>query len=152
MFTEIKFLEEPENAPVHLLLLADPSEEKIKTYLNKSICAVANLDGESIGAYVLLFLSKTVAEIKNIAVAEKFQGRGIGKKLLQHAIDYCRDHSIRQLKIATGNSSIGQIALYQQMGFEITTINKNYFVKHYSHPIVENGIQCKHQIVLAKYL
>lgn len=152
MFTEIKFLKEPKNAPVHLLLLADPSEEKIKTYLNKSICAVASLDGDIVGVYVLIFLRKTVAEIKNIAVAEKFQGRGIGKKLLQHAIDFCRNNGLRQLKIATGNSSIGQIALYQQMGFEITTINKNYFVKNYTQPIVENGIQCKHQIVFVKYL
>jgi ribosomal protein S18 acetylase RimI-like enzyme len=53
------------------------------------------------------------------------------------------------LEVGTGNSSIGQLALYQKCGFRITGIDYNYFIRHYDEPIFENGIPCRDMIRLA---
>ena len=42
-----------ENAPIPLLLEADPSEQNVKAYLNKSHCFIAKLAGTVVGVYVL---------------------------------------------------------------------------------------------------
>lgn len=88
-------------------------------------------------------------EIMNVAVYEKQQGQGIGKQIIFHAIETAKQHNMHTLKIGTGNSSVGQLALYQKCGFRIVGIEQNYFIKHYDEPIAENGIQCRDMIRLA---
>jgi ribosomal protein S18 acetylase RimI-like enzyme len=101
---------------------------------------------------VLDTLSPTTLEIKNIAIAEPYQGKGYGKQLLKFAANIAREFRCQQLVIGTGNSSIGQLALYQKVGFDLIRIERNFFTNHYAEPIFENGIQCKHLLVLEKKL
>ena len=63
--------------------------------------------------------SELAVEIKNIAVREDRQGQGLGKKLLQEAIRVAKNKGYERIEIGTGNSSIGQLALYQKCGFRI---------------------------------
>lgn len=58
-------------------------------------------------------------EIMNIAVAEHLQGKGIGKKLLRHAVETAKGYGMSKLEVGTGNSSVSQLALYQKCGFRI---------------------------------
>ena len=90
--------------------------------------------------------------LKNIAIDKAFQGRGFGKRLLKYADEISRQSNYNQLIIGTGNSSIGQLYLYQVQGFEIDHIEKDYFLYNYHNPFFENGIQCKHKVVLVKQL
>ncbi|NML19534.1 GNAT family N-acetyltransferase [Pseudoflavitalea sp. G-6-1-2] len=140
------------SAPMELLQLADPSIEQINQYLQNGYCFVARAGSGIIGVMILFDQIASSIEIKNIAVDENWQGKGIGKQLLQFAESFALQHSYSRLLIGTGNSSIGQLALYQKMGFEISGIKKNFFLIHYSEPIFENGIQCKHMIMLEKDL
>ena len=135
-----------------LLQLADPSKTHIEAYLTNGTCYLAKIGDETIGAMVLQELDGTTMELKNIAVSPSQQGRGYGKVLLEYAIKTCRDSGYNKLIVGTGNSSIGQLAFYQKSGFEIQHIIKNYFVDHYPEPIFEDGIQCKHMVVLEKRL
>jgi ribosomal protein S18 acetylase RimI-like enzyme len=82
-------------------------------------------------------------------VREAFQGRGIGKKLIQFAMDQAREKNAKTIEIGTGNSSVGQLLLYQKCGFRITGIDRDFFIRHYPEKIYENGIQCRDMIRLS---
>ncbi|GMQ63663.1 GNAT family N-acetyltransferase [Vallitalea maricola] len=139
---EIRQLSKDEKIPYDLLLLADPSKELIDEYYNRGICYVAYDIDKIVGIYVLLKTRPLTMEIVNIAVDEDYQGNGIGKALLYHAIKKARENRAKILEIGTGNSSIAQLALYQKCGFHIDSINKGFFRKHYNEKIYENGIEC----------
>lgn len=138
--------------PFDLLALADPSKTQVDAYLQSGSCFIAKLESEIVGVIVLDELDSTTTEIKNVAVKESEQGKGYGKILLQYAQKASREKGCKNLIIGTGNSSMGQLALYQKEGFEITRIVKDFFLKNYKEPIFENGIQCKHRIILEKRL
>lgn len=149
---EIELLANNNEAPFELLQLADPSIQQINQYLKDGSCYLAKLNSETIGTFVLHSISPDSIEIKNIAIHPAHQGKGWGKQLLQQATEICRKNGYQKLVIGTGNSSINQLILYQKMGFEIRRIKENFFLENYDDPIFENGIQCKHMIVLEKVL
>ena len=153
MDIHIRKLEDKKQAPFELMLLADPSKEMIVQYLEKGTCFVAESEHEDvIGCYVLTSNSPIEAEIMNIAVEQRFQGKGVGKKLLDHAAKYAKECGYNKLSIATANSSIFQLYLYQKMGFEMDHIEKNYFLIHYTNKLEENGIPVKHKVFLSRAL
>lgn len=137
-----------ETDPMHLLLLADPSEQNISTYLHAGETYVAVEVEEIIGVYVLSEIAPTKVEIMNVAVTENQQGKGVGKALIQHAIQTAKNGGMTSVEIGTGNSSIQQLALYQKCGFRMSEIIHNHFVEHYEEPIFENGIQCRDMVRL----
>jgi len=147
-----KELKDKEAIPYDLLLIADPSKAVIEKYIADSIIYTAHLKGEMVGCYVLYPVDKETIEIKNIVVDEKFQGQGIGTILLNDAMDKAKLNGRKQIIIGTGNSSIGQLYLYQKVGFRITGIKADFFKDNYEEPIMENGIECRDMIVLTKEL
>lgn len=140
-----------EDIPYDLLLDADPSIKVISTYLGLSEIYVALLENKIIGTYVLYPINHDILEIKNIAVEEGLQRRGIGKLLLNHATEIARARGITKLHIATSNASFEALSLYQKAGFDIDLIKKNFILENYPKPLFDNGIQCRHMIVLTKY-
>lgn len=135
-------------APMDLLLLADPSKEMIEKYLERGQCYILEVNKEMVGVYVMLPISENSIEIMNIAVAENEQGKGLGKRLLAHAIEQAWKQGFKQIQIGTGNSSIGQLALYQKCGFRITEIKRDFFTDNYEEEIIENGIVCGDMLLL----
>ncbi len=67
----IRTLLQHEAAPLNLLLLADPSQEQVETYIANGACRVAEVEGEIVGVYVLIRLDDKTMEIMNIAVDEQ---------------------------------------------------------------------------------
>lgn len=145
----VEWVAEDENIPYDLPLLADPSEEAVNEYMERGQCLVARMDGEIVGVAVLIPTRPGTVEIVNIAVQEPLQGRGIGKLLIRRAIEAAREQGVRTIEIGTGNSSIHQLLLYQKCGFRMTGIDRDFFVRHYSEPIMENGIACRDMIRLS---
>lgn len=145
-------LDKWEQIPYELLLLADPSKKLIDEYLESSSVFTARKNGEIVGIIVLFPLSADTAEIKNIAVRPENQGQGVGKYLIENAVQIALVNKQRTICIGTANSSIGQLYLYQKLGFELTEIRRNFFTDNYSEPIYENGIQAKHMVVLTRQL
>ncbi|GMR65343.1 MULTISPECIES: GNAT family N-acetyltransferase [Bacillus] len=141
-----------EAIPKPLLLLADPSDQQIDTYVQRGLTYVAKQEESVIGVFVLLETRPKTMEIMNIAVVEHMQGKGIGKKLLEHAVETAKEHGMLQLEVGTGNSSVSQLAFYQKCGFRIFSIDFDYFSKHYEEEIIENGIVCRDMIRLAMEL
>lgn len=146
----IEKLKEKEYAPYHLLNLADPSDKAVKDYLDRGICYVAyNEEKQIIGVYVLLQTRPFTIELVNVAVDKEYQGQGYGKKLVAHAIEEARDMGFDVLEVGTGNAGIKQLSLYQKAGFSISSIDFDFFRKHYPEPIWEDGIECRHMIRLS---
>ena len=135
-----------------LLLLADPSPDIINSYIHRGSCFVAELDGQAVGVYVMIDTRPQTVELVNIAVAEEQQGRGIGKQLVNHAIETARSLGYKIMELGTGNSSFGQLALYQKCGFRMIGVDPDFFTKHYPEPIYENGLQCRDMIRLMLHL
>lgn len=135
-------------APWPLLLSADPSREQVERYLPHSRVLALAEDGAVRGVLTLTARSWGVVEITNLAVEAAWQGRGLGRRLLQAAIDSARSAGALRLDIATGNSSLAQLGLYQRMGFRIAAVEPDYFSLNYPEPIVENGIRCRDRLRL----
>jgi ribosomal protein S18 acetylase RimI-like enzyme len=137
-----------EYLPFPLLLQADPSMESISEYIHRSTSIVATISNEIVGICCLLHTRPFTYEIVNISVHEDHQKRGIGKNLIEHAIQTATQTGAKCIEIYTGNSSIHQLSLYQRLGFELTGVEKDYFLRHYEEKIMENNIQCKHLLRL----
>ncbi|AXI08555.1 GNAT family N-acetyltransferase [Oceanobacillus sp. 143] len=148
----IEKLKSTEAPPMELLLSADPSRELVEKYLASGECFIAKRQDEIIAVYILLSIKSTVTEIMNIAVAKKEQGKGIGKELIKHAIEYARKQGYAAIEVGTGNSSLGQLALYQKCGFRINGIEYDFFTRNYEEEIIENGIICRDMIRLERKL
>lgn len=149
---DIRKLHIDEKPPMDLLLLADPSQKIVEEYVNRGECFVAESEQRIIGVYVLLPTRPGTVELVNVAVAEEQQGRGIGKQLVLDAIQTAKRQGFKTIEIGTGNSSIGQLALYQKCGFRIFGVDKDFFIRHYPQEIFENGIQCRDMVRLSQDL
>ncbi|GED30778.1 GNAT family N-acetyltransferase [Brevibacillus centrosporus] len=149
---EIKPLPASYPIPLDLLLLADPSQKLVEEYIKRGVCYIAQEADAIYGVYVLLPTRPDTIELVNVAVAEARQGQGLGKRLVQHAIEQAKLLGYRTLEIGTGNSSVGQLALYQKCGFRITGVDRDFFLRHYDEPIFENGIQVIDMVRLSQDL
>lgn len=146
---KVRKLATDEQPPLSLMLTADPSREMIKSYLHRSQIYLAEQEGRVVGVLALLSTRPLTLEIINIAVDEAYQRQGFGRQLIAFAICRARADGYRTLEIGTGNSSLPQLALYQQCGFRIDSVVKNFFLRHYDQTIVENGIRCADMIRLS---
>jgi aminoglycoside 6'-N-acetyltransferase I len=148
----IRLLGKDESVPYDLLLDADPSRELVDAYLAVAEVYIACVEERVTATYVLCPINSVTVEIKNIAVKDECQGRGIGTIMLQDAIQKAKDNGYEDVIIGTSNASIGQLYLYQKAGFEMTAININFFTENYPGSLFENGLPVRHRIVLAKHL
>lgn len=140
-----------EKLPYNLLLLADPSREMIDRYLADSSVFLAHTTTHTVGVLVLKIAGHE-AEIMNVAVDERLQGKGIGSALIRYAIQKAKEAGLKKLLIGTADTSTSQLKLYQQLGFKQNGRIVNFFVDSYEAPIYENGKQAKDMIRMEMWL
>lgn len=123
---------------IDLLLLADEEEKMIDRYLERGDMYI--LDDNGIKAEcVVTNEGNGVLEIKNIAVFPQYQGQNYGKKLIEFIIEkYSKDYLV--IQVGTGDSPT-TIPFYEKCGFKKLHIIKDFFIKNYDKPIIENGVQ-----------
>jgi ribosomal protein S18 acetylase RimI-like enzyme len=135
------------DAPMDLLLLADPSREKILGYLPRSRCFVVRDGGAVVGACLVTPIGPRAHELMNIAVAPQRQQAGVGARLLRHVIDAVGRTGAERLEVGTG--AFGHpLAFYQRQGFRVTGIQRDFFLQHYDEPVIEAGMQHKDMLRL----
>lgn len=149
---QIRLLNKNETPPMNLLLTADPSPRIVEEYLKRGECYIAECSRRIIGVYVLLPTRPETVELVNLAIIDELHGKGIGKTLIMHAIQIAREKGYKTMELGTGNSSIGQLALYQKCGFRIVGVDSDFFIRHYQEAIFENGIPCRDMIRLSQNL
>ena len=131
-----------EQAPVSLLFLADPSKERIASYLPDSTCYVVEDGGDIWGACVVSHIDDGVYELHSIAVEPDKRGKGIGFKLLKHVIADVRHRGGRQIQVGTGTFGY-PLTFYQRAGFRVHSIARDYYLHTYEMPLWESGVQHK---------
>lgn len=78
----------------------------------------ATIDDECIGCCALLRLSADEFEVAKMAVAERWQGSGIGRRLLQSVVESARSGGARRLYLETNHILAPAIRLYRSIGFQ----------------------------------
>ncbi len=146
MDVHISKLNSNTDVPMDLLLLADPSEELVKSYLKKGTCYIAEFDEETVGVILIVETKPHTVEVMNLAVKEELHNNGIGKKLLLHVIEEIKKSDTKTIEIGTGNPGVVQMLLYQKCGFRIVGIDFDFFRRTHPEPIYENGIECRDMI------
>jgi ribosomal protein S18 acetylase RimI-like enzyme len=141
----------PAELPLELLLLTDPSEQRIGRYLAGAHAFVGLEDAATVSVLVLRLHDAVRAEIMNVAVAEAHQRRGIGRAMLEFVAAYAKGRGVQRLGVGTGNSSFGELRFYQRLGFRVTGVSPDYFVD-YHPPIFEEGVRCLDMIHLTRAL
>lgn len=147
---ELEFLSVPvEQAPMDLLLEADPSESQVMGYLKDGICFVARRKQGNVGVYVLKqHANQNYFELMNIAVAPDCQKKGIGRQLLNHAISEVKNRGAKKLSLGTGSFGY-QLSFYQRAGFRVDYVERDFFLQNYKEPVFEDGIQHKDMLRLS---
>lgn len=104
-----------------------PNEAKeifrtIESYPNYKIY-VSEIDNNIVGTIAVLImhnighLGKKSAVFESIAVLPEWQGRGIGKKMLEHAIDLCKEHGCYKITLSANIKREKAHQFYESLGF-----------------------------------
>jgi len=77
-------------------------------------------ENELIGCGALKFLEKKHGEFKSIRVADKFRGKGLGIKIIEHLVNEAKKLDIKKLSIETGAGKFFAPArkLFTKFGFK----------------------------------
>jgi N-acetylglutamate synthase-like GNAT family acetyltransferase len=132
---------------IPLLLQAEESERALRWGLKNLVDTVYRADeaGSLVGAATMQWRGD-LCEIMELAIAHDRHGQGIGRQLVAWLIDEARRRGKTAVLVGTANSSIGNIAFYQKVGFRMEQVRKDYF-RYYREPHYENGIQIRDMLV-----
>jgi GNAT superfamily N-acetyltransferase len=134
-----------------LFELADDSAIELDSYIEAGRVLVATSDGEVIGHLQLTGTGdQRQAEIKNMAVRENRQGQGVGRRLIQAAIDLAAAEGVRLILVATAAADIGNLRFYQRAGFRLRRVERDAFttLSGYRSGIDIDGIELRDQVWL----
>lgn len=93
---------------------------------------IAEMDKKIIGFVGIIVYSKSKSSwISWLGIRKKFQGKGVGKKLLEHAIKEAKKTKAKNLLVEGGTLPMFQKAnnLYRKYGFEDKFKIKDYWCK-----------------------
>ncbi len=77
---------------------------------------VAELDGHVVGVLVLILQDDGIL-LDNVAVPPEYQGRGIGRKLMEFAESETRNQRFTHLDLYTHESMTENIEMYKRLGY-----------------------------------
>lgn len=143
-------LKKEDAIPFDLLLLADETREAIEKYIYGSDIYTVFKSGNlnPVGIFALYKLNDEQIEIKNIAVLELYQRKGIGSYMLKKIKEISGEENYKEIIVGTADSGINQIQFYERSGFKKYDIKKGFFVKNYANPIIENEIMLRDMVML----
>jgi ribosomal-protein-alanine N-acetyltransferase len=88
---------------------------------------VVDEDGQGIAGYAGLDLAGEVADVMTIAVAPRAQGRGLGRRLLDHLVERARADGAQWLLLEVRDDNAPARRLYEHAGFEVLTTRRRYY-------------------------
>ena len=147
---EIRQITEDKDNYLEMLLIADPQENMIRRYLDKSDMFVLEDAGEVLTIGVVEPMKNKRCELKNLVTSQEYRRQGYGTYMVNYLSEY---YSVTcdVMYVGTGNNS-NTLDFYKQCGFVNSHIVANFFVDYYEKPIYENGIQLTDMIYLKKNL
>jgi GNAT superfamily N-acetyltransferase len=114
---------------------ADDSHELLDAYIDLGQLWVARAaGGEVIGHLQVVPRDEEVWEVTNTAVVESHRGRGIGRALLERAVEVAGAAGALRLILATGAADVGNLRFYQRCGFRMTRVVQDVFTPDNGYP------------------
>lgn len=133
-----------------ILLLADPEEQMIQTYLEKGDL-FALYDEEVLrSACVVMMLNNRKCELKNLATLSEDRGQGYASHLVNYICEYY-SYSCDTMYVGTGNTP-KTLEFYKSLGFVNSHVKANFFITYYQQPIYEDGRRLRDMIYLKRQL
>jgi len=135
---------------------AEDSESLLAAYLDLGRVWVArDEDGEVVGHLQAVIEDDGATwEGTNTAVTPHARRRGIGRLLLERAVDEARAADARRVVLATAAADTGALRYYQRCGFRMTQIVPDAFGPDtgYPEPIEIDGIAMRDQVWFERLL
>jgi len=85
---------------------------------------VAEFNGAIAGTYELLIMDNLAkrgrksAIVEDVAVGKQYRGHGIGRAMLEHALELAQDAQCYKLALSSNLNREGAHAFYETLGFE----------------------------------
>ena len=95
-----------------------------------------------------------VWEVTNTAVADGARGQGVGRALLERAMEEARAAGATRVILATATADVGNLRFYQRCGFRMTHVVPGAFgvPQGYAPGIEIDGIPMRDQIWFERVL
>lgn len=143
---EFRRIKENKREYMPLLLLADESERMIGRYLERGDLFALYLGDELVGVSVVTDEGGGVLELQNIAITEARQRQGWGVRMVRHLLGYYRRKG-KTMIVGTGNVP-SAVQFYRYCDFQVSHYLHDYFIRHYDHPMYEDGVQLRDKVYL----
>ena len=134
-----------------LFELAEDSAAELDSYFDAGRVLVAVSDGEIIGHLQLTGTGDAQqVEIKNMAVLEDRQGQGVGRLLVQAAVELVAAEGVTTVLVATAAADIGNLRFYQRQGFRMRSVERDAFTPATGYPpgLLIDGIELRDRVWL----
>ena len=90
------------------------------------LSSVTDENGKEImTGYVFAWDMNTGVPILGIAVREEYKGKGLGRLLIQHLVNYLKDKNYGGVMLTTSFANVRGQSLYTRMGFEHIGTHRN---------------------------
>lgn len=89
-------------------------------------CWVMEVGGELVG-YSILMAAVGEGHILNCCVRPSWQGRGLGRQIMQRMLNSAPDYGVECLFLEVRPSNLRAMALYQRLGFEAVGLRRHYY-------------------------
>jgi ribosomal protein S18 acetylase RimI-like enzyme len=114
---------------------AEDSRHELDSYIDAGEVLAAVTAGRVVGHLQLLDKPNADAsEIKNMAVEAAYRRRGIGRMLIDAAIDVTRAGGNSTLTVATAAADVGNLRFYQLTGFRMRAVERDAFTPIVGYP------------------
>ena len=135
----------PRKALRVLFMEAEDSAAQLASYIDEGRVLVATAGDTVVG-----HLQLVDDEIKNMAVAATHRSRGIGRKLIDAAIELALAESRPRLTVATAAADTGNLRFYQRVGFRLRSVERDAFTPAtgYATGTVIDGIELRDRVWL----
>jgi lactoylglutathione lyase len=141
----------PRDALRELFEEAEDSAAQLDSYIGSGEVLVAMSGGAVVGHVQFLDDgADTDTEIKNMAVAASHRGRGIGRALIEAAVQLARSRGRSVVSVATAAADIGNLRFYQRAGFRLRSIERDAFdaASGYAPDMTVDGIELRDRVWL----
>lgn len=81
---------------------------------------IATVNNQMVGAVAILGSSRHLAQLRWFLIHPDYRGKGLGKRLLQEALDFCREKDYQKVYLMTTSMQEAAIGLYKKAGFRKT--------------------------------
>jgi GNAT superfamily N-acetyltransferase len=152
---DITWSDRPRSELRWLFERAEDSQEQLDAYIGLGRVLVAQDQEKAVGHLQLIETEDPQAlEIKSMAVVDERHGQGIGRALVEAALEYAASVNATTVLVSTATADVGNLRFYQRVGFRFLSIERDAFTVDtgYPEPIYIDGVPLRDRVWLSQDL